>query len=145
MPSLYGTDVTVNPRLRNEARSFNGKTVNELTILVKDDTNTAVEPDRMGPDSALRRILDIVTERATVIMVSEVGTSGNGGTVGQFRVFVEGDFPGSDFDGQDFATYTQSQIQAATILGKEDLNVSNTTVTAGTTFYADDVVMDYPA
>ena len=128
MPSLYGTDVAVNPRLRNVARSFNGKTVNEVTVAPGSVLG------RNGPDSQFRRVMDIIAERVTVIMVEDADSSGT------FRVFIEGDFPVDDYNSDgapvSLAAYMQAQIN-------EFLGGSAASVTPGKTFVADDVVEDY--
>jgi hypothetical protein len=48
MPSLFGTDVAVNPQLRDVSRSFNGKTVRHYEVDFTVDVSGSV-----GPDGAL--------------------------------------------------------------------------------------------
>jgi len=145
MPSLFGTDVAVNPQLRNVSRSFNGKTVREYEVDIGVDVSGS-----NGPDGAIRRVLDVVAERATVIMVSELITgSQNSEANGAFKVFVEGDFPEDTYDGtnsETFAVYLQSAIRdLGANVGQEDIDVSNTDVTeaTGSPYFADDVEADY--
>jgi len=145
MPSLFGTDVAVNPQLRNVSRSFNGKTVREYEVDIGVDVSGS-----NGPDGAIRRVLDVVTERATVIMVSELITgSQNSVANGAFKVFVEGDFPEDTYDGtssETFAVYLKSAIVAlGSNVGQEDIDVSGTEVTeaTGSPYFADDVEADY--
>ena len=145
MPSLFGTDVAVNPQLRNVSRSFNGKTVREYEVDLGVDVSGS-----NGPDGAIRRVLDVVTERATVIMVSELiegydSTTANAG----FKVFVEGDFPEDTYDGESsetFAVYLASAIvDLGANVGQEDIDVTGTVVReAGESpYFADDVEADY--
>jgi len=145
MPSLFGTDVAVNPQLRNVSRSFNGKTVREYEVDLGVDVSAS-----NGPDGALRRVLDVVAERATIIMVSELITgSQNSEANGAFKVFVEGDFPTDTYDGETsetFAAYLKSEIVAlGSSVGQEDIDVTGTEVTEAdeSPYFADDVEADY--
>lgn len=141
MPSLFGTDVAVNPVLRDVSRSFNGKTVREYEVDFKVDVSGS-----LGPDGALRRSFDVLAERATPIMIS--GTYNNGSTDNAaLYVFFEGDFPEDDYngDGSDvtFAAFLQDQLQG---LGTVDgVNLGGTTVEEemGSPYLADRVEEKY--
>jgi hypothetical protein len=122
----------VNPILRNEARSFNGKSVSHFTLTITPDIT-----DSLGPDGALQEILQTVTENATLVLVGEATSSA-------LDVFVEGEFPSSDYGTAGtltFAEYLEDQIQALGEVDGKDL--SGTTVALTATFFADDVVADY--
>lgn len=135
----------VNPTLRNESRSFNGKTVTALTINAKNGSNTAVDiSGSLGPDGVVQEILQAVTERATLVLVSKVYDGA--GTGDQMDVFVEGEFPQDTYDGansETFATYVASVIQALNTV--DGIDISGTTVAenGASPFFADDVVADY--
>jgi hypothetical protein len=138
MPSLFGTDVAVNPQLRNVSRSFNGKTVREYEVTFPADVSGST-----GPDGVLRRTFDVLALRATPILISKTYTDGT-----EIKVFVEGDFPDDDYNGTgsdvSFATFLQTELQA---LGSVDsIDLSTTTVEENTMtgpFFADDVEADY--
>jgi len=137
MPSLFGTDVAVNPQLRDVSRSFNGKTVRHFEVDFTVDVSSSV-----GPDGALRRSFDVIAERCTPIMIS--GTYDTGSKI---ELFVEGDFPTDDYndDGSPvtFAAYLAAQLQG---LGTVDgVNLGSTTVTENmvSPYFADDVEADY--
>ena len=137
MPSLFGTDVARNPILRDVSRSFNGKTVREYEVDLKVDVRGS-----LGPDGALRRVFDVLAERATPIMISETFDDGK-----KINVFFEGDFPDDDYDGdgsdEPFAEYLRDQIQA---LGEvDDVNLGGTTVAEASEspYFADRVEEDY--
>ena len=137
MPSLFGTNVAVNPVLRDVSRSFNGKTVREYEVDFTVDVRGS-----LGPDGALRRSFDTLAERATPIMISETYNNGE-----KIKVFFEGDFPSDDYDGdgsdQSFADYLQDQLQG---LGTVDgVNLGSTTVVeeGSSPYFADDVEADY--
>jgi len=145
MPSLFGTDVAVNPQLRNVSRSFNGKTVREYEVDIGVDVSAS-----NGPDGAIRRVLDVIAARTTPIMVSELITGSQSSVSnGAFKVFVEGDFPEDTYDGENsetFATFLQSEIVAlGQNVGQEDIDVESTVVTEASEspYFADDVEADY--
>jgi len=139
------TVTKVNPILRNESRSFNGKSVTAMTINAKNGGDTAVDiSGSLGPDGAVQEILQAVTERATLVLVSKVYNGD--GTGDQMDVFVEGEFPEDTYDGtnsETFATYVASVIQA--LNNVDGIDISGTTVTedGASPFFADDVVADY--
>jgi hypothetical protein len=120
MPSLFGTDVAVNPQLRDVSRSFNAT----------------------GPDGALRRTFDVLAERATPIMISATYTSGT-----EIKVFIEGDFPDDDYDGdgsdESFASYLAAQISALGVVDSIDLDGTTVSEVGGSPYFADDVEADY--
>jgi len=122
----------VNPILRNESRSFNGKSVTHLTLSVSPDITGST-----GPDGAIQEILQTVTENATLVMAGAVSASG-------MEVFIEGVFPSSDYGTNSdltFAEHLEDQLQA---LGTVDsLDLSGTTVAVTDTYFADDVEADY--
>ena len=126
------TVTKVNPVLRNESRSFNGKSVTHLTISVSPDITGST-----GPDGAIQEILQTVTENATLVMAGAASASG-------MEVFIEGVFPSSDYGtGSDltFAEHLEDQIQA---LGEVDGNqLDGTTVAVTDTYFADDVEANY--
>jgi len=141
MPSLFGTDVAVNPQLRDVSRSFNGKTVRQLEVDFKADVSGS-----LGPDGALRRSLDVLALRATPIMISKTYNNGSTDNAALY-VFFEGDFPDDDYNGTgsdvSFATFLETELQA---LGTVDgVNLSGTTVEEEmfSPFFADDVEADY--
>ena len=139
MPSLFGTDVAVNPQLRNVSRSFNGKTVRQFEVDLQNDVSGSV-----GPDGALRRVLDTIALRTTPIMVS--GTYTGNAANSAFYVFVEGDFPTDTYDGENsetFAAFLQTEIRALTSV--DGITVSGATVTeeGPSPYFADDVEADY--
>ena len=126
------TVTKVNPVLRNESRSFNGKSVTHLTISVSPDITGST-----GPDGAIQEILQTVTENATLVMAGAVDADG-------MEVFIEGEFPSSDYGtagDQTFAEYLQAQLQGLGTVDGNDL--SGTTVAVTDTYFADDVVADY--
>ena len=136
----------VNPTLRNESRSFNGKTVTALTINAKNTSDAAVDiSGSLGPDGAVQEILQTVTERATLVLVSKVYDGA--GTGDQMDVFVEGEFPSDDYDGdgsnETFAAYVAAQIQALGSVDSIDLTGTTVTEDGASPFFADDVVADY--
>ena len=139
MPSLFGTDVAANPQLRNVSRSFNGKTVRQLEVDLKNDVSGS-----LGPDGALRRVLDTIALRTTPIMISNTyeGNAANSA----FYVFIEGDFPEDTYDGvnsETFAAFLQTEIRALTSV--DGVTVSGATVEEEmvSPFFADDVEADY--
>lgn len=144
MPSLFGTDVAVNPQLRNVSRSFNGKTVRQYEVDLQADVSGS-----LGPDGALRRVLDVIAERTTPIMISNLYNGEGPVSNAAFYVFVEGDFPEDTYDGENsesFATYLQSEIVAlGQNVGQENIDVENATVEEEVVspFFADDVEADY--
>jgi hypothetical protein len=127
----------VNPILRNEARSFNGKTVQQYQVDFVADASGELEPGE-----AVEAVLRAFAERATVIMHSAL-TDGNT----QMTVFVEGEFPTDTYDGENsesFGTYIQSEIVAlGATYGPNDFDMTAVTVADGTVYLADDVVADY--
>ena len=134
----------VNPTLRNESRSFNGKTVTALTINAKDGSGAVDISGSLGPDGAVQEILQAVTERATLVLVSKVYDGA--GTGDQMDVFVEGEFPEDTYDGtnsETLAEYVASVIQSLNTV--DGIDISGTTVTenGASPFFADDVVADY--
>jgi len=126
------TVTKVNPILRNESRSFNGKSVTHLTLSVSPDITGST-----GPDGAIQEILQTVTENATLVMAGAASASG-------MEVFIEGVFPSSDYGTAGdltFAANLQAQLQA---LGTVDsLDLSGTTVAVTDTYFADDVEANY--
>lgn len=140
MPSLFGTDVAANPQLRNVSRSFNGKTVRQLEVDLKNDVSVS-----LGPDGALRRVLDTIALRTTPIMISNTYNNGTTDNAA-FYVFIEGDFPEDTYDGvnsETFAAFLQTEIRALTSV--DGVTVSGTTVEEemASPFFADDVEADY--
>lgn len=127
----------VNPILRNEARSFNGKTVQQYQVDFVADASGELEPGE-----AVEAVLRAFAERATVIMHSALTDSNT-----QMTVFVEGEFPTDTYDGtnsESFGTYIQSEIVAlGATYGPNDFDMTAVTVTDGTVYLADDVVADY--
>jgi len=139
MPSLFGTDVAVNPQLRNESRSFNGKTVRQYAVDLQNDVSGS-----LGPDGALRRVLDTIALRTTPIMISGTYTGNDDNSA--FNIFVEGDFPTDTYDGENsetFAAFLQTEIRALTAV--DGVTVSGATVTedSASPYFADDVEADY--
>jgi len=140
MPSLFGTDVAANPQLRNVSRSFNGKTVRQLEVDLQNDVSGS-----LGPDGALRRVLDTIALRTTPIMISKTYNNGNTDNAA-FYVFIEGDFPEDTYDGvnsETFAAFLQTEIRALTSV--DGVTVSGATVEEEpvSPFFADDVEADY--
>jgi len=137
MPSLFGTDVAVNPQLRDVSRSFNGKTVRHYEVDFDVDVSGSV-----GPDGALRRSFDAIAERCTPIMISATYDSGT-----KIDVFVEGDFPSDDYNGdgsdQTFASNLQEQIRALGTVDSIDLGSTTVAENGASPYFADDVVADY--
>ena len=144
MPDLFGTDVARNPILRDVSRSFNGKTVRQYEVDLKVDVSGS-----LGPDGALRRVFDVLAEKATPIMIS--GTYNNGSIDNAaLYVFFEGDFPSDDYDGdgsdETFADYLQAQIRAlGENAGQEDLDLTNAEVAEemSSPYFADRVEEGY--
>jgi hypothetical protein len=135
------TVTKVNPILRNESRSFNGKTVTALTVNAKDTDDNAVDiSGSLGPDGAVQEILQGVTERATLVLHSKAYDGA--GTGDQIDVFVEGEFPTDFYDGtneETFATYVQSVLQALGTVDSIDLTGTTVTEDGASPFFADDV------
>lgn len=138
MPSLFGTDVAVNPQLRDVSRSFNGKTVREYEVTFPADVRGST-----GPDGALRRTFDAIAERCTPILISNTYTDGK-----EIKVFIEGDFPTDDYndDGNPvtFAAYLAAQISGLGVV--DGIDLAGTTVEENTMvspFFADDVEANY--
>ena len=128
MPDLFGTDVARNPILRDVSRSFNGKTVREYEVALKVDVSGS-----LGPDGALRRVFDVLAEKATPIMISETFEEGSTAN-SAINVFFEGDFPSDDYDGdgsdETFAEYLQAQIRdLGATAGQENLDLTGAVVT----------------
>lgn len=108
-------------------RSFVGKSVSEFTIAITPDITGSD-----GPEGAIDAVLKTATLRATPVMISDVTASG-------VTIYLEGEFPDSDYDGdgsdETFAAVMQADLQALGTVDSQDL--SATTVTAGTVFQAD--------
>lgn len=131
------TVTKVNPTLRNVARSFNGKTVQQYQVDLVADASA-----ELGPGEAVEAVLRAFAERATVIMHSELTDSNT-----QMTVFVEGEFPTDTYDGEtseSFGTYVESVIDGlGSTYGPNDFDMTDVTVTDGTVYFADDVQEDY--
>jgi len=137
MPSLFGTDVAVNPQLRDVSRSFNTKTVRHYEVDFTVDVRGSV-----GPDGALRRSFDAIAERCTPIMISKTYDTGS-----KIELFVEGDFPSDDYNGdgsdQTFASNLQEQIRALGTVDSVDLTSTAVSENMVSPYFADDVEADY--
>ena len=119
-------------------RSFLGKTLTEFTIAAATNLNDATQ---LGPEGAVDRVIKVLSKRATVVMIGVVGAAG-------FTFFVEGEFPNDDYDktpstaAQTFASLFQTDIQALGSVagsGSTASALGSATVTAGATYYADQV------
>lgn len=118
----------INPVFVNEARSFAGKTVSEFAL----DFNADIDAS-LDPNEAVDAVLKTVQLRANVLMHSSITGTGE-----LMTIFVEGEFPDSDYDGdgsdETFAAVIQADIRA---LGTVDsLDLSGATATAGVVYKA---------
>ena len=128
------TVTKVNPILRNVARSFNGKSVSHFTISPKNTGESPVDiSGSRAPGGAIQSIFTKVIENATLVMAGAAGST-------TLDVFVEGEFPGSDYGSagtQTFAEFLEAQLQG---LGEvDDIDLSGTTVALTATYNADRV------
>ena len=127
----------INPIIRNVARSFNGKTVQQFTVALGADAS-----GELAPGEAVEAVLRAFQQRATVIMHSALENSNT-----ELTVFIEGSFPRDFFDGENaelLSVYLTSEIVAlGATYGPNDFDMTAVTVTAGTVFFADDVDVDY--
>jgi len=110
-------------------RSFVGKSISAFDIDLNVDASSST-----APGEVLDSVIKTISLRATPVMVSDLTGTGQ-----LMTVFVEGDFPDSDYDGdgsdESFAAVMQADIQA---LGTVDsLDLGSATVTAGTVYQAD--------
>lgn len=110
-------------------RSFAGKSVSQYDIDLINDASGS-----LAPAGAVDQVLKTITQRATMLMHSDITGTGT-----LLTVFLEGDFPDSDYDGdgsdEAFEAVMQAEIRA---LGTVDsIDLSGATVTAGTVFQAD--------
>jgi hypothetical protein len=109
-------------------RAFNGKTMAELNLDLGADASAST-----GPDGAIAKVLQVVSNHATIIAHSDLTAVGE-----EITIFVEGDFPTDTYDGtnsETFATFLTSQIVA---LGTVDTVVlTGAVVAAGVVYQAD--------
>jgi len=112
-----------------QPRSFLGKSISVFTIAITPDITGST-----GPEGAIDAVLQTVALRATIAAHSAVTAAG-------VTVWLEGEFPDSDYDGDDsdeaFEAVMQADLQALGTVDGQDL--SATTVTAGDVFRADQV------
>jgi hypothetical protein len=108
------------------ARSFLGKTIASFTVGITPDVTGST-----APGEAIDAMIKALSLNATVVAISDIDAAG-------FDFWVEGDFPTDTYDGtasETFAAHMEDVLQA---LGTVDaLDLSATTVTAGTVFQAD--------
>lgn len=109
-------------------RAFIGKSVSVFNLDINADASAST-----GPDGAIAKVIQVIQNRATLILHSDLTG------IGQLMTFfVEGDFPTDTYDGtnsETFATFLTSEIVA---LGTVDAVVlTGAVVTAGTVYQAD--------
>lgn len=111
-----------------EARAFLGKTLSEFTVGITPDVTGSTQPE-----GAIDVMVKAISLTATVAMISDVAAAG-------FTFFVEGEFPTDTYDGANSETYAAHLEDVLQALGTVDaLDLSATTVTAGSVYKADQV------
>lgn len=114
----------------DQARSFLSKTISTFAIDLNVDASAS-----NAPYEVIDRVLQTISERATIVMHSALTGSGQ-----LMTVFLEGEFPTDTYDGtnsETFAAHLEDMIQA---LGTVDsLDLATATVTAGVVYKADQV------
>jgi hypothetical protein len=109
-------------------RSFAGKTISQFDIDLGADASGS-----LAPFGAVDRVLQTITERATMLMHSDVTGTGE-----LLTVFLEGEFPTDTYDGTNSETFAAYLASAIVALGTVDsVDLSGAAVTAGTVFQAD--------
>lgn len=111
------------------ANSFNGKTVQHLTVTLAVDVTGST-----APGGAIDTIVKTLGLRATPVLLSAIAAGG-------FDVYYEGEFPTDDYNSDDSATTFAAQLQADIVaLGTVDsLDLSGTTVAETAVFQAQQV------
>ena len=112
-----------------QARSFLTKTISVYDVTTAVDTSAST-----GPEGAIDAMLQTIALRTTIVAHSAIAAGG-------FQVWVEGEFPTDDYNGDDTPVAFEAHLQAGLVaLGTVDaLDLSGTTVAAGTVFKADQV------
>jgi len=111
------------------ARSFNGKSVQHLTVTMAVDITGST-----APEGAIDAIVKTLGLRATPVLLSAIAAGG-------FDVYFEGEFPTDDYNSDDSATTFAAQVQADIVaLGTVDtLDLRGTTVAETAFFQADQI------
>ena len=120
----------VHPVFQNVARSFMGKSIAFFNIDFNVDIDGSVDPDE-----AVDSVLKVLSIRSTIVFHSAITGSGELLTVG-LEAHHPDDNWGADTS-RTFEAVLQADIRA---LGTVDsLDLSGTVVTAGVTYYADQI------
>lgn len=111
-------------------RCFLGKTLSAFAVDFNVDADGST-----GPNGAVAKVLQTIADRATVVMYSDITGTGE-----LMTVFVEGEFGTSTWDGTNSETFAAHLEDTIIALGTVDsIDLSGTTVTAGTVYKADQV------